>query len=93
MDPESSISYDSDTKEIHVFTDAGRPCRPLLIVERGRIVLKKYQIKEIRNGEYYLPQLKEISDDCVLGVIIFNGFRPNVVFELGYLLGNEKPIK
>lgn len=48
--------------------------------------------EDIRNGEYYLPKLKEIIRECVLGVIILNGFRPNVVFEFGYLLGNEKPI-
>ncbi len=48
--------------------------------------------EEIRNGEYYLPKLKEIIEECVLGIIILNGFRPNVVFEFGYLVGNNKPI-
>jgi DNA-directed RNA polymerase beta subunit len=52
LDPEISISYYSDIKEIHVFTDSGRLCRPLLIVEKGRILIKKHHISEIKSGKW-----------------------------------------
>jgi DNA-directed RNA polymerase beta subunit len=52
IDPETSISYDSDIKEINIFTDSGRLCRPLLIVEKGKIVLKKHHIANIRSGKW-----------------------------------------
>jgi len=47
---------------------------------------------EIRSGEDYLKKLVEVVDDCVLGVVILDGFRPNVLFEFGYLLGKGKPV-
>ena len=47
---------------------------------------------EIISGEDYLNKLEKIIDVCVLGVIIIDGFRPNVLFEFGYLKGKKKPI-
>ena len=47
---------------------------------------------EIRSGEDYLNKLEEVIDDCVLGVVILDGFRPNVLFEFGFLLGKGKPV-
>jgi len=46
---------------------------------------------EIMSGQDYLIKLKELIDSCVLGVIILDGLRPNVVFEFGFLLGKQKP--
>ncbi|MCL5038083.1 MAG: hypothetical protein M1269_13365 [Chloroflexi bacterium] len=46
---------------------------------------------EIRSGENYLKKLDEMVDGCHLGVVILDGLRPNVLFELGYLLGKSKP--
>jgi len=45
----------------------------------------------IESGQDYLIKLKELIDSCVLGVIILDGLRPNVVFEFGFLLGKQKP--
>jgi hypothetical protein len=46
---------------------------------------------EIRSAEDYLDKLGKLTEDCVLGVIILDGFRPNVLFEFGFLMG-RKPV-
>ena len=46
---------------------------------------------EIASGEDYLNKLEELVDNCVLGVILLDGLRPNVLFEFGFLLGRQKP--
>lgn len=52
LNPEVSMAYDDKAREVHISTDAGRLCRPLLIVEGGQILLKKSHIEEIKNGEW-----------------------------------------
>ena len=71
--------------------------RPLL-EDRIEPVLKERNFtprrlsEEIRSGEDYLEKLEEIISDCVLGVVVLDGFRPNILFEFGYLLGKGKPV-
>jgi tetratricopeptide (TPR) repeat protein/nucleoside 2-deoxyribosyltransferase len=39
---------------------------------------------------------ESLADQCALGIVVFDGFRPNVIFEYGYLRGKGKvvlPIK
>ena len=52
LNPEVSISYDNLSREIHISTEAGRVYRPLFIVERGRLLLQKSHIEEIRGGKW-----------------------------------------
>lgn len=52
INPEVSIAYRENKKEIMIFTDAGRICRPLFIIEDGEILLKKEHVEEIRRGEW-----------------------------------------
>jgi hypothetical protein len=47
---------------------------------------------EIRSSEGYLEKLESMIEKCVLGVVILDGFRPNVLFEFGFLTGKKKPI-
>ena len=47
--------------------------------------------EEIRSGEDYLEKLTGLVEESVLGVVILDGFRPNVLFEFGFLLGRKKP--
>ncbi|MCZ7402103.1 MAG: hypothetical protein O8C61_07760 [Candidatus Methanoperedens sp.] len=47
---------------------------------------------EIRSTEDFLEKLEKLIDNCVLGIIILDGFRPNVIFEFGLLKGRKKPI-
>jgi tetratricopeptide (TPR) repeat protein len=47
---------------------------------------------EIRSSEDYLDTLETMVDNCSLGLIILDGFRPNILFEFGYLKAKRKPI-
>ena len=48
--------------------------------------------EEIRSSDDYLETLEKLVDNCVLGLIILDGFRPNILFEFGYLKAKTKPI-
>ena len=39
-------------REIRIYTDAGRICRPLLIVENQKLLLKKSHIDQLKEKEY-----------------------------------------
>lgn len=40
-------------REIRIYTDAGRICRPLLIVENQKLVLKKNHIESMKTADDY----------------------------------------
>ena len=54
-----------------------------------RIVLLK---DEAKNLSIYSEEFLRAAKDCVLGIVILDGFRPNVLFEFGVLMGLEKPV-
>lgn len=47
MGCEISISRNISEREIHVWTDAGRTCRPLFIVEHNQLKIRKSHIREL----------------------------------------------
>ncbi len=47
---------------------------------------------EIRTGQGYPESLRRLLSDCVLGVAVLDGLRPNVAYELGFLFGMNKPV-
>lgn len=49
---EVSMVRDIRDREIRIYTDAGRICRPLLIVEGQKLLLKKKHIEQLKNREY-----------------------------------------
>lgn len=49
---EVSMIRDIRDREIRIYTDAGRICRPLLIVEGGNLLLKKRHIDMLKEREY-----------------------------------------
>uniref|UniRef100_T1K9Y6 DNA-directed RNA polymerase subunit beta n=2 Tax=Tetranychus urticae TaxID=32264 RepID=T1K9Y6_TETUR len=49
---EVSMVRDIRDREIRIFTDAGRICRPLLIVENQKLLLKKSHIDMLKEREY-----------------------------------------
>lgn len=57
LSPETSIAYHDHSNEIHVSTEAGRPCRPLLVVEDGEITLKLNTIESLLLHELTWSQL------------------------------------
>nr|BAO20858.1 RNA polymerase II second largest subunit [Branchinella kugenumaensis] len=49
---EVSMVRDIQDREIRIYTDAGRICRPLLIVENQRLLLKRSHIQQLKDREY-----------------------------------------
>ncbi|KAL5016562.1 hypothetical protein ScPMuIL_006151 [Solemya velum] len=49
---EVSMIRDIRDREIRIYTDAGRICRPLLIVEEQKLLLKQSHIKQLKQREY-----------------------------------------
>jgi len=49
---EVSMVRDIRDREIRIYTDAGRICRPLLIVENQKLLLKKRDIDQLKEREY-----------------------------------------
>merc|ERR550534_182841 len=49
---EVSMVRDIQDREIRIYTDAGRICRPLLIVENLKLLLKKRHIDQLKEREY-----------------------------------------
>lgn len=47
---------------------------------------------ETLTDEHFGKTFEELAEGCVLGVVVFDGFRPNVLFEYGYLRGKDKPL-
>ncbi len=47
----TSVSFDYQNKEIHVFTDGGRLVRPLMIVNNNELVMSKDIIDKVDNNE------------------------------------------
>ncbi|ORX93496.1 beta and beta-prime subunits of DNA dependent RNA-polymerase [Basidiobolus meristosporus CBS 931.73] len=51
ISPEISIVYDYRDQELRIFTDAGRICRPLFVVEDNKLRITKGDIRSLQNGE------------------------------------------
>ena len=47
-----SMIRDIRDREIRIYTDAGRICRPLLIVEDCRLMMKKHHIEMLKAREF-----------------------------------------
>ena len=46
---------------------------------------------EIKDLEQYIDKFVNTAKECVYGVVILDGLRPNVLLELGILIGLNKP--
>ncbi|ESK95516.1 dna-dependent rna polymerase ii second largest subunit [Moniliophthora roreri MCA 2997] len=51
ISPEVSVVRDIRERELRIYTDAGRVCRPLFIVENQQLILQKKHIKWLSNGQ------------------------------------------
>ena len=51
ISPEVSVVRDIREKELRLYTDAGRVCRPLFIVENQQLALQKEQVKWLVDGK------------------------------------------
>ncbi|KAK1216559.1 DNA-dependent RNA polymerase II [Marasmius sp. AFHP31] len=50
ISPEVSVVRDIRERELRLYTDAGRVCRPLFIVENQQLLLQKKHVRWIANG-------------------------------------------
>jgi DNA-directed RNA polymerase II subunit RPB2 len=53
----ASISFDTDMNQINIYTDAGRCCRPLYIVENNKLLITKDDINNIVSKKYKFRNL------------------------------------
>jgi len=49
--PEVSVVWDLRNQEVSLYTDAGRCCRPLFVVEENRILLKREHVTQLHQRE------------------------------------------
>ncbi|VDK86273.1 unnamed protein product [Onchocerca ochengi] len=54
---EVSMVRDIRDREIRIYTDAGRVCRPLLIVENQKLALKRKHIDQLKDNSYTWSEL------------------------------------
>jgi DNA-directed RNA polymerase II subunit RPB2 len=59
ISPEVSVVRDIRERELRLYTDAGRVCRPLFIVENNQLTLRKKHIEWVTNG---IPQYDEAGN-------------------------------
>lgn len=57
LNPETSIAYNRLYNQVTISTEHGRICRPLFVVEKGKILLKEYHIRQINKGKWDEPSV------------------------------------
>jgi DNA-directed RNA polymerase beta subunit len=55
----ATIAWNVNETEIEIFTDGGRPCRPLLVVENGKLVLCQDHVNLITTGHWTWEDILE----------------------------------
>lgn len=58
IDAEVSIVRDINDKEVRIYTDAGRICRPLFVVEDQQLMIKKHHISQLQGIN---PEQKKLA--------------------------------
>ena len=59
---------DKRDREIRIYTDAGRICRPLLIVENQKLLLKQSHIKQLKQ------RVQQLHVSYQPRLVIYSGF-------------------
>ena len=82
---------DISDREIRIYTDAGRICRPLLIVENQKLLLKKRHIDLLKEREYNNYGWQDLVASGVVEYIdtleeetIMLAMSPDQLLESGY---------
>ncbi|KAA0001524.1 MAG: tetratricopeptide repeat protein, partial [Thermoplasmata archaeon] len=96
----STISYEGEFPCVLVFPDKKHvqnyTFAPILDIIKQTLIDTGFKIRllsdESRDVKRYIDEFVKIAKECVYGVVILDGFRPNVLLELGILLGLNKPI-
>jgi hypothetical protein len=69
-----------------------------IVIDCIESVFRKTKLFEVRRLDKHLKsddsqhdELRKLLETCCFGVVILDGFRPNVLFEYGILKGLKKP--
>jgi len=57
LNPEISIAHNILHNQINISTEQGRICRPLFIVEKGKVLLKRHHLRSIKEGKWDEPSV------------------------------------
>ena len=69
INAEVSMIRDIRDREIRIYTDAGRICRPLLIVEDCRLLMKRHHIEMLKDREFNNYQWQDLVASGVVEYI------------------------
>jgi len=93
---ERTLSVEGEIPCFIVFSDRKHVDYIYNIVNCVRACLSKRGFKvellseETIPDEYFGGRFEKLAEECVLGVVILDGFRPNVLFEYGFLRGKGR---
>ncbi|MCH7613213.1 MAG: hypothetical protein IIB45_07635, partial [Candidatus Marinimicrobia bacterium] len=79
----------SDKTHVKYINNILNPLRELLPNRGFKAVFLSDEMKPL---EHYGKKFEQLTEECALGIVILDGLRPNVLLELGILLGKNKPI-
>ena len=94
----TTLSIDGELPCVIVFSSEKhvKYIPPIVDFIRETLRKKGFKVKllsdETRDISRYADEFVRIADECVFGVVLLDGFRPNVLFEFGILLGLRKPV-
>lgn len=63
ISPEVSVVRDIRERELRLYTDAGRVCRPLFIVENQQLLIRKRHVEKVVHG---IPQFDEYGNPIMV---------------------------
>jgi len=92
----TTLSVEGEIPCFIVFSDRKHVDHIYNIVNCVRDCLSKRGFKtellseETVPDEHFGERFEKLADECVLGIVILDGFRPNVLFEYGFLRGKRQ---
>ena len=95
----STISSEGELPCVLVFPDKRHienyTFAPILDFIKQTLIEEGFKIRllsdEARDLTRYVDEFAKIANECVYGVVVLDGLRPNVVLEFGILIGLKKP--
>ena len=88
INAEVSMIRDIRDREIRIYTDAGRICRPLLIVEDNRLLMKRQHIEMLKNREFNSYAWQDL---VAAGVVEYIDTMEEETTMIAHQLDNLKP--